>query len=193
MRSLKVINHMSMDGVIQNSPEDGFPYPDWGAPYRSPEGRDFMLETYGERYDVLIGRRTYDLWSTFWPNVPAGDPFSDRLREATKYVATHRPESLEWAPVQAVGPDLVDDVRRLKESDGPNLVCGGSSTLVSLLIQHGLVDELVLAVNPVLLGTGKRLFTEGTPGRAFELTGTTAFPSGIVVCAYSLGEPLHPA
>ena len=190
MRKLKVINHMSLDGVIQNSPEDGFPYTDWGAPYRSIEGRDLMLQAYGERYDALVGRRTYDMWSTFWPNVPAGDPFSDRLRAATKYVVTHRPESLEWGPFEAVGPDLVEGVRQLKASDGPDLVCCGSSTLISTLLQHGLVDELVLAVNPVLVGTGKRLFAEGTPGRAFELTGTTALPSGIVLCTYALGAPL---
>jgi len=190
VRRLKVINHMSLDGVIQNSPEDGFPYTDWGAPYRSIEGRDLMLQAYGERYDALVGRRTYDMWSTFWPNVPAGDPFSDRLRAATKYVVTHRPESLEWGPFEAVGPDLVEGVRQLKASDGPDLVCCGSSTLISTLLQHGLVDELVLAVNPVLVGTGKRLFAEGTPGRAFELTGTTALPSGIVLCTYALGAPL---
>ena len=190
MRRLKVINHMSLDGVIQNSPEDGFPYTDWGAPYRSPEGRDFMLEAYGARYDALLGRRTYDMWSTFWPNVPAGDPFADRLRAATKYVVTHRPDSLEWGPAEAVGPDLVEGVRRVKDSAGPDLVCCGSSTLTSALIEHGLVDELVLPINPVLVGAGKRLFEEGTPGRAFELVSTTAFASGIVVCAYALGEPL---
>jgi dihydrofolate reductase len=190
VRALKIINHMSLDGVIQNSAEDGFPYADWGGPYRSQEGRDLMLEAYGERYDVLIGRRTYDLWSSFWPDVPVGDPFADRLRAATKYVVTHRPESLGWGPVEGVGPDLVVGVRRVTAADGPDLVCCGSSTLTSALIQHGLADELVLPINPVLLGTGKRLFGDGTPGRSFELTSTTALPSGIVVCAYRLGPPL---
>lgn len=192
VRKLTIINHMSLDGVIQNSPEDGFPYPDWGARYRSPEGRDFMLEAYGTRYDVLVGRRTYDLWSRYWPSAPADDLFGERLRTATKYVVTHRPESLTWGPVEPVGPDLVEGVRRVKDSDGPDLVCSGSSTLTSTLIQHGLVDELVLPINPVLLGTGKRLFADGTPGRAFELTGTTSFASGIVVCTYRLGEALAP-
>lgn len=193
MRKLKVINHVSLDGVIQNSPEDGFAYSDWGAPYRSPEGRDLLLEAYGERYDALIGRRTYDLWSAFWPQVPAGDPFSDRLRAATKFVVTHRPESLDWGPFEAVGPDLVDDVRRIKASDGPDLVTCGSSTIVSELIHHGLVDELVLPINPVLVGAGKRLFAEGTPGRAFDLTSTTTLPTGIVLVTYALGDPLPTA
>jgi dihydrofolate reductase len=193
VRKLKVINHVSLDGVIQNSPEDGFAYSDWGAPYRSPEGRDLLLEAYGERYDALIGRRTYDLWSAFWPQVPAGDPFSDRLRAATKFVVTHRPESLDWGPFEAVGPDLVDDVRRIKASDGPDLVTCGSSTIVSELIHHGLVDELVLPINPVLVGAGKRLFAEGTPGRAFDLTSTTTLPTGIVLVTYALGDPLPTA
>lgn len=191
MRKLTIINHMSLDGVIQNSPENGFPYTDWSGPYRSSEGRDFMLQAYGERYDALIGRRTYDMWSTFWPDAPAGDPFGDRLRAATKYVVTHRPKTLQWGPFEAIGPDLVEGVHRVKESDGPDLVCSGSSTLASSLIQHGLADQLVLAISPVLVGTGKRMFTEGTPGRTFELASTTALPSGIVVCAYTLGEPLQ--
>ena len=150
-----------------------------------------MPRAHGERYDVLIGRRTYDMWSTFWPDAPAGDPFGDRLRVAMKYVVTHRPESLEWGPFETVGPDLVEGVRRVKESDGPDLVCCGSSTLTPVLIEHGLADELVLPINPVLVGAGKRLFADCTPGRAFELAGTTALPSGIVVCAYTLGEPLQ--
>jgi dihydrofolate reductase len=190
VRTLKVINHMSLDGVIQSSPEEGFPYADWGAPYRSPEGRALLLETYGERYDVLVGRRTYDLWSTFWPGAPEGDPFGDRLRAATKYVVTHRPDSLDWGPHEALGPDVAADVARVKATDGPDLVCCGSSTLIPLLVQHGLVDELVLPINPVLVGTGKRLFADATPGRALQLTGTTALPTGIVLCTYALGDPL---
>src|SRR5687768_5676744 len=132
---------MSLDGVNQRSPEDGFRTPaGWAA--RNPEGRDVMLEAHVERDDVLIGRRTYDLWSTFWPDASAGDTFADRLRAATTYVVTHRPESLEWGPVEAIGPDLVEGVHRLQESDGPDLVCCGSSTLTPALIQHGLADEL---------------------------------------------------
>ena len=190
MRKLKIIEHMSLDGVIQNTNEDGdFPYSDWGAPYRSPAGRDAMLAAYGEKFDLLLGRRTYDMWSGFWPMAPSS-PFADRLNAATKYIATHRPESLAWGPYEDVGPDFVEGIRRIKSQDGPNLVLSGSSTLTSTLLQHGLADEVLLAVNPVLLGTGKRLFARGTPARSFELVSTQAFPSGIILSAYKVAGSL---
>ncbi len=118
MRTLKIIEHVTLDGVIQNSPENGFPYGDWNAPYRSPEGRDAMLAAHGESFDLLIGRYTYDLWSTFWPKVPS-NPMADRINAATKYVVTHRPEGLDWGPAEALGPDLADSVRRLKVRGRP--------------------------------------------------------------------------
>ncbi len=93
---------------------------------------------------------------------------ADRLNAATKYVVTHRPESLEWGPFEGVGPDLVEGVRRIKSQDGPGLVLSGSSTLTSTLLEHGLADEVVLIVSPVLLGTGKRLFAEGTPAQGIR-------------------------
>ena len=190
MRKLKIIEHISLDGVIQNTNEDGdFPYSDWGAPYRSPAGRDAMLAAYGEKFDLLLGRRTYDMWSGFWPMAPSS-PFADRLNAATKYIATHRPDSLAWGPYEGVGPDFVEGIRRIKSQDGPNLVLSGSSTLTSTLLQLGLADEVLLAVNPVLLGTGKRLFAQGTPARSFELVSTQAFPSGIILSAYKVaGSP----
>lgn len=184
MRRLRIMEHISLDGVIQHSDDgDGFPYPDWTAPYRTPAGRDAVLAAYGERFDLLLGRRSYDIWSGFWPKAP-GSPMADRLNAATKFVATHRPESLAWGPFEALGPDLVENVRRLKSQDGPDLILSGSSTLTSTLIEHGLVDEVLLILSPVLLGRGKRFFAEGTPARAFELVSTNAFPSGVILSAY---------
>jgi len=170
MRKLKIMEHISLDGVIQVSdgPGDGdFPYGDWTAPYRTPAGLEKVLSMYGETCDLLLGRRTYDLWSGFWPKAPKS-PMADRLNAATKYVATHRPESLVWGPFEGIGPDLVDSVRRIKAKDGADLILSGSSTLTSALLEHGLADEVVLLVNPVLLGKGKRLFAEGTPPRALR-------------------------
>ncbi|MBO2446016.1 dihydrofolate reductase [Actinomadura barringtoniae] len=193
MRKLKVIEHISLDGVVQNSADgDGFPYTDWTAPYRTPEGRDALLAAHGERFDLLLGRRTYDIWAGFWPKVP-GNPMADRLNAATKYVVTHRPESLEWGPVEALGKDLVEDVRRIKAGDGPDLVLSGSSTLTSPLLEHGMADEVLLIVYPALLGTGKRFFAEGTPAQAFELAETRAMPSGIIVTSYKIAGPLPKA
>lgn len=193
MRQLKIIEHASLDGVIQNSNEDGnFPYGDWGAPYRSPAGRDLMLAAHGARFDLLLGRRTYDLWSGFWPKAPAM-PFADRLNAATKYVVTHRPESLVWGPFEAVGPNLIEGVRRLKSQDGPDLILSGSSTLTSTLLEHGLADTLVVAVYPILLGTGKRLFAQGTAAQSFALVSSQTTPTGIVLNTYKVATPLRTA
>jgi dihydrofolate reductase len=190
MRTLKIIEHISLDGVIQNSTdEDDFPYPDWTAPYRTPAGAEAVSAAHGDTFDLLLGRRTYDIWAPFWPTIPS--PIADRINAATKYVATHNPDSLTWGPAEALGPDLVEAVRRLKSEDGPNLVLSGSSTLISTLLDHDLVDEVMLIVYPVFLGTGKRFFAAGTPARALEPTGTpTTTPSGLSVNTYKPAGPL---
>jgi dihydrofolate reductase len=190
MRKLKIIEHMSLDGVIQNSDDDdGFPYTDWSVPYRTPAGRDAMLAAHGETFDLLLGRRTYDGWSGFWPQAPSS-PMADRLNAATKFVATHRPESLVWGPVQGLGPDIVEGIRRIKSQEGPGLILSGSSTLTSRMLESGLADEVLLVVYPLLLGTGKRFFTQGTPARSLELASTKAFPSGITLSSYQVAGPL---
>jgi serine phosphatase RsbU (regulator of sigma subunit) len=187
MRKLKIIEHISLDGVIQmtSSPEDDFPYGDWTAPYRSPAGLQIVDEMYGKTFDLLFGRRTYDLLASFWPKAPKS-PLADRLNAATKYVVTHRPESLEWGPFEAIGSDLADSVRRIKANNGPDLVVTGSSTLISVLLDHGLADEVVLLVNPIVLGKGKRFFAGGSLPRGFALGSSRALPSGILVNVYKL-------
>jgi len=192
MRKLTIMEHISLDGVIQHSADDDdFPYSDWSAPYRTPAGRDAILAAYGERFDLLLGRRTYDIWSGFWPKAPSS-PMADRINAAKKFVVTHRPESLAWGPFAGLGPDVVAGVRRIKSQDGPDLFLSGSSTLTSPLLEHGLADHVLLIVSPVLLGRGKRLFAAGTPARALELVRTSAFPSGVILSAYNVAGPLQP-
>src|ERR1700744_3749608 len=116
MRKLRLFEHMSLDGVIQSSGEDDFAYENWTVPYRTPAGRDVLFAAHGERFDLLLGRRTYDMWSGFWPNAPAS-PMADALNAATKYVVTHRPESLAWGPFESVGPDFIEGIRRIKSQD----------------------------------------------------------------------------
>jgi len=190
MRKLKIIEHISLDGVIQVSADGGdFPYGDWTAPYRTPAGRDAMLAAHGERFDLLLGRHTYDGWSGHWPKAPAG-PMADRMNLATKFVATHRPDSLEWGPCEGVGPDIVEGIRRIKSQGGPDLVLSGSISLTSVLLEHGLADQVVLVVYPVLLGAGKRLFADGSAARALELVSTQAMPTGIILSTYQVAGPL---
>jgi len=192
MRKLKLIEHISLDGVIQVSsgPGEDFPYGDWTAPYRSPAGLAMLLEEYGERFDLLLGRRTYDTWSGFWPKAPASS-MADRLNAATKYVVTHRPESLQWGPVEGIGPDLIEGVRNLKTTDGPNLILSGSASLTSTLLEHGLADEVLLLVDPVLVGTGKRFFAQGTPAHTLAFTSSKVSPTGVLINNYKVVGPLQ--
>jgi serine phosphatase RsbU (regulator of sigma subunit)/dihydrofolate reductase len=187
MRKLKIIEHISLDGVTQmnGGPEDDFPYGDWTAPYRSPAGLQIVNDLYGKTCDLLLGRRTYDLLAGYWPNAPKS-PMADRLNKATKYVVTHRPESLEWGPSEALGSDLVDEVLRIKGKNGPDVIVTGSSTLTSLLLDHGLADEVILLVNPIVLGKGKHFFEGGSLPRGFALGSSQALPSGILVNIYKL-------
>jgi dihydrofolate reductase len=190
MRTIRIIEHISLDGVIQITGEDdGFPYENWTAPYRTPAGLEAIVAAHGENFDLLLGRRTYDIWSDYWPKAPSS-PMADGLNAAKKYVATHRPESLEWGPFEGFGPHIAEGVRRIKSQDGPNLILWGSSTLTSTLLEHGLADEVVLVVYPVLLGTGKRFFAKGTPPRSLDLVSAKAMPSGIILISYKVAGPL---
>ncbi|MBK9584535.1 MAG: dihydrofolate reductase family protein [Alphaproteobacteria bacterium] len=190
MRKLRIFEHISLDGVIQHSAdENDFPYGDWTAPYRTPEGRDALIEVQGARFDLLLGRSTYEIWSAYWPKAPGG-PIGDGINAATKYVATHRPETLEWGPCEGLGPDIVAGIRRIKAQDGPDIILWGSSTLTSLLFAQGLVDEAVLIVCPLLLGTGKRLFAEGTPASTLQLLSTKPMPTGSMLNTYTVAGPL---
>lgn len=188
MRKIRIMEHISLDGVIEPSGgrgEDGDDYAHggWMAPYRSPAGLEAVVEAQGRSFDLLLGRRTYDIWASFWPKA-GNSPVADGLNAATKYVATHRPESLGWGPVGDLGADIIEGVRGVKLEDGPDLVVWGSSTLTSVLLGQGLVDEVVLIVYPVLLGRGKRFFSDSADPRELTLVSTKATPSGVLINTY---------
>jgi dihydrofolate reductase len=194
MRTIRIIEHISLDGVIQapgGPGEDGdYPYGGWAVPHHDPAVGDAVVAAHGEAFDLLQGRRTYDIWSGYWPKA-AKSPMADSLNAATKYVATHRPESLKWGPVEGLGSDIVNGIRRIKANDGPDLIVWGSSTLTPVLLEHGLADEVLLLVFPVLLGTGKRFFADGTPPRELALVGAKAASSGVIISTYRPNGPLR--
>ncbi len=196
MRNIRIIEHISLDGVIQapGGPKEdssgGFKYGGWSAPLSDPEGGKAIVAAHGDDFDLLLGRHTYDIWSSFWPTAPK-NPMTDSINAATKYVATHRPKSLEWGPVEDLGADIVEGVRRAKAKSGPQLIVWGSSTLTPVLLEHGLADEVLLLVFPVLLGIGKRLFADGTPPRELALVSTKAAPSGVIISTYKPKGPLR--
>jgi dihydrofolate reductase len=153
------------------------------APYRSPEGSAALAELQGGNFDLLLGRRTYDFWANYWPKMKGG-LFADPINAATKYVATHHPESLEWGPLGELGADVAAGVRRIKSEEGPALVVWGSTTLSAMLFQEGLVDEVVLAVYPLLLGPGKRFFSESADPRELAFVSTVTAPTGALITKY---------
>ena len=190
MRKIRIFEHISLDGVISPPGDSDFAQGGWSAPYRTPAGAAALAEAQGTSFDLLLGRRTYDLWSGFWPKVKGG-PFADGLNAATKYVATHRPESLEWGPVGDLGTDVMAGVRRIKSTDGSDLIVWGSSTLTSVLLEEGLVDEVVLLVYPVLLGPGKRFFSDSADPRELDFISTKASSTGVLINTYRYVGPLR--
>jgi dihydrofolate reductase len=192
MRKIRIFEHISLDGVIAPGPDFQSDYAKggWSAPYRTPGGAEALAERQGKGYDLLLGRRTYDDWASFWPKVTSG-PFAQGINGATKYVATHRPESLGWGPVEHLGPDIIEGVRRLKSKDGSDLIIWGSSTITAPLLEQGLVDEVVLLVYPVLLGRGKRCFSDRADPRELALVSTKASPSGVLINTYRHVGPVR--
>lgn len=192
MRKIRIFEHISLDGVISpGRPNEDSDYGrgGWTAPYRSAAGAAALAEAQGNGFDLLLGRRTYDLWAGFWPKVTEG-PFAAGLNAATKYVATHRPESLEWGPVGDLGSDIMEGVRRVKSEDGPDLLVWGSSTLTYVLLEQGLADEVVLIVYPLLLGPGTRFFSDTADPRELALVSTKATPTGVLLNTYRyVGSP----
>jgi dihydrofolate reductase len=184
MRKIRVFAHISLDGVISPGNDDSdFSRGGWTAPYRSPAGAALPAEAQGTGYDLLLGRHTYDLWSGFWPKAKGG-PFADGINAATKYVVTHRPDGLEWGPVGHLGSDVVEGIRGLEASDGPDLIVWGSTAVTAVLFGQGLVDEVVLIVYPVLLGQGKRFFSDSVAPRELAFVGTNTTPTGVLLNAY---------
>src|SRR4030095_3563168 len=181
MRKIRIFEHISLDGVIEH--DDGYAYGAWTTPYRTPAGLAAVMEAHGTSFDLLLGRRTYDIWSGVWPKA-GNSPMADGLNAATKYVATHRPDSLGWGPVKDLGADIMEGVRGVKSKDGPDLIVWGSSTLTSVLLEQGLVDEVLLLVCPVLLGRGKRFFSDRADPRELALVSTKAASTGVLMNTY---------
>jgi dihydrofolate reductase len=188
MRTIRIIEQISLDGVIQapggrDEGGDNYPHGGWTAPYRTAAGAEAIAAAQGKHFDLLLGRRTYDIFAGYWPKAGNG-PIADGLNAATKYVATHRPDSLGWGPVKDLGADISEGVRRVKSTDGPDLVVWGSSTLTSVLLEQGLVDEVLLLVYPILLGRGKRFFADTADPRELALVSTKVVSSHVLMNTY---------
>lgn len=189
MRTVRIIANITLDGVVQGpggtdeDTEGGFERGGWAMPYFDPAVAEAIAAAQGRRFDLLMGRRTYDLFAGFWPDV-TNDPIADGLNAARKYVATHRPETLAWGPAEGLGGDPAGRIDRIRATAGPDLVVWGSSSLRSMLLARGLVDEIVLFVCPVLLGSGKRFVAPGSAPLALDLVGTRRVSSAVHMNTY---------
>lgn len=181
MRKIRIFEHISLDGVIEH--DGDYEYGTWTTPYRSPAGMAMLLDAYGTNFDLLLGRNTYDAWSLFWPN--AGDfPMANAINAATKYVVSHRPEGLKWGPVKNISENIVEELHKLKTIDGPNIVLSGSISLTSVLLNTGLIDEVIFIVYPLLLGRGKRILADSFDANQLEYLSTKTTPTGILINTY---------
>ncbi|RUW47966.1 dihydrofolate reductase [Mesorhizobium sp. M1A.F.Ca.ET.072.01.1.1] len=191
MRKIIAATFVSLDGVMQapggpeEDPVGGFQFGGWTFHYFDEVAGEAMGELFSTPFALLLGRRTYDIFAAYWPYQK--DPIADAFNPATKYVATHRPDSLTWQNTQALGPDVVARLRQLKQEDGPDLLIQGSGNLIQTLLANGLIDEIRLMVFPLLLGKGKRLFGDDAMPAAFKLIKSQTTSTGVIMATYERG------
>jgi dihydrofolate reductase len=190
MRKLVVLTFMSLDGVMQapggkgEDPSGNFDLEGWTVPYFDEELGNAMGEQMGQPFDLLLGRKTFDIFASYWPHQSNDDPGAAALNKARKYVVSHAPVNLDWEETIPLTGDVAAEITKLKEEHGPMLQVHGSSNLIQFLLANDLVDELWLKIFPVTLGKGKRLFGEGTIAAAYKLIGSKTSPSGVIIASY---------
>jgi dihydrofolate reductase len=183
MRKVIACEFMTLDGVIQTeeSDGDGFKHGGWFFPYADEVTGAVIQERLAKPVDLLLGRKTFAGWETYWPT---HSNFWPNVMTATKYVASNTRDSSDWQPSVFLSGDLAAKVRELKQTDGPDLHVMGSAEMLQTLFKEDLVDGLSLMIIPITLGTGKRLFTDGTIPTSFKVTSGQIAPKGIIIANY---------
>jgi dihydrofolate reductase len=191
MRKIVVATFTSLDGVMQapggpqEDPTDGFTLGGWTAPYFDAALGASLGEIFGRPFDLLLGRKTYDIFAAHWPFVPdPSDPMAATFNKVTKYVASRSNPKLTWQNSQLLGTDVIASLKQLKGEDGPELLVQGSSGLLQTLWKSGLVDEFSVLIFPVVLGNGKRVFGDGVIPVGLKLVKSQSFPTGVIVANY---------
>jgi len=190
MRKLIVAEHISLDSIIQSpgspkeDPSDNFRLGGWTVPYTDEAIGQALQDLFSQPFELLLGRRTYDIWAAYWPHVQSGHAIADLFNSVPKHVATHRSDTLDWQNSHALKGNLADAIRALKQQDGANLLTWGSGDMVRQLLAVGLVDELRLLIYPVVLGRGKRLFGDNAQASAFTVADSKSTSSGVLIARY---------
>ncbi len=187
MRKIIVLSFISLDGVMQapgGPTEDtsgDFKYGGWTVPYFDQYLGEVMGEQMSQPFDLLLGRKTFELFASYWPQHQEEGP---GINQATKYVASNTLTKHGWRTTVFLKGDVVEQIRQLKQQDGPDLQVHGSANFIQTLLEHDLVDELWLKIFPVTLGKGKRLFGSSTIPSSFTLVDSKASPSGVIIANF---------
>ena len=187
MRKVNVLEFVSLDGVIQapGGPEEdtsgGFAYGGWISPYADEIVGMALRKQMNSSFDLLVGRKTFDIWEPFWPEHADEWP---GVNTATKYVASNTRTSSKWQPSVFLNGDIAGRITEIKQQQGPDLHVWGSGDLLQTLMKHDLVDTFWLMIYPITLGSGKRLFADGTIPAAFNVTESTVGSSGVILANY---------
>jgi dihydrofolate reductase len=192
MRKIIAATFLSLDGVMQapggprEDTEGGFEHGGWVAPHFDEALGASVGELFEKPFDLLLGRKTYDIFAAHWPRAETGEDagLAKLFNATTKHVATRSNKALAWNNSRSLGPDVVAALTTLKAGDGPDLLIQGSGNLIQTLLPNNLIDEFKLLIFPVLLGKGKRLFGEGVVPAGLKLTASRSFPSGVVSAWY---------
>jgi dihydrofolate reductase len=194
MRTLVVTTFLTLDGVMQapggpeEDPSGGFEHGGWSFGYWDEEMQTVMGESMATRFDLVLGRKTYEIFAAHWPHT---DEFgAEPLNQATKHVASKTRSELEWQNSTLLEGEVPQAVRALKHQDGPELQVHGSANLIQTLLTHGLIDEFRLWIFPLVLGRGKRLFEDGTVPAGLEVTSSQAFSTGVIRATYRSGAEI---
>ena len=190
MRKLVVIEFLSLDGVYQapgdpnEDTEGGFRHGGWQRPYFDDVLGAAAAQGMAETDAHLFGRKTYEIMAAYWPNAPSDDPYGQHLNNVQKYVASNTLQNVEWQNSTLIRGDLAEEVTKLKEQPGKNIAVLGSGNLVQSLIDHDLVDEYSLSVFPIVLGSGKRLFSDSGQTRRLRLVDSKTTGTGGLILTY---------
>jgi dihydrofolate reductase len=196
MRKIIAATFISLDGVMQapggpdEDPTGGFKYGGWVFPHSDEETGKTLFELFEKPFDLLLGRKTYDIFAAYWPYIDNDNPIANKFNSVSKYVATRGDAELKWNRSRSLGKDVVAAIKELKAGEGPDLLIQGSGDFIQTLLRHGLIDEYHLVIFPLVLGGGKKLFAGGAVPCAMKLLRSKISPTGVIFATYEPDGPV---
>jgi dihydrofolate reductase len=196
MRKIITTTFVSIDGVMQapggpdEDPTNGFKWGGWTFNYSDEMTDNAMGEFMSQPFDLLLGRRTYEIFATYWPYEKG--PIADSFNNTAKYVVSHNNIDLTWKKSNLVTGDVAGELKKIKKQDGNDLWVYGSSNLIQTLLKNELIDKMYVWINPLTLGTGKKLFKDGIPAKAWKLTDSKVSSKGVIIASYEPAGEVKP-